>query len=104
MKDEGIQGIEMHQQRVGNVTAENVESELPIESRAIQEMGDQVIAVGSNGSIGLLRKPVNEALADVPIGSVDGDVAVTVTALLEQSARTIAVTVSATAPSTLPIV
>jgi len=80
----------MQQQRVGNVTAENVESELPIESRAIQEMGDQVIAVGSNGSIGLLRKPVNEALADVPIGSVDGDVADTVTAFLEQSAKTIA--------------
>src|SRR4029077_7308899 len=61
-----------------------------VERSAIQEMSDQVIAIGGDGGIGLLGKPIDEALADVPVGSVDGDMADAIAAFLEQGAKTIA--------------
>ncbi len=39
-KHESVQRIEVHQQRVANVAAKNVESQLAIERHAIQEMSD----------------------------------------------------------------
>src|SRR4029077_9070370 len=89
-KNESVQRVEMHQQSVANVAADDVESELAVERSAIQEVSDQVIAIGGVGGIGLLGKPIDEALADVPVGSVDGDMADAIAAFLEQGAKTIA--------------
>jgi len=35
----------MHQQRVANIAAENIECELTIERSAIEQMSDEVVAI-----------------------------------------------------------
>src|SRR4029077_180002 len=71
-KNEGVQRVEMHQQGVAKVAADDVESELAVERSAIQEMSDQVIAIGGDGGMGLLGVLIDGELAGVRVGGVGG--------------------------------
>src|SRR5882672_543959 len=88
-KDKSVQRIEMHQQRVANIAAENIECELTIERSAIEQMSDEVVAIRGDGSVGLLAETIDETLAYVPVRSINGDMADAVAALLEQRAKSI---------------
>src|SRR5580704_19355339 len=74
-EDQGVKGVVVNKERVANVAAENVDGELSVEGCAVEEMRDEVVAIGLDVELGFFDEAVGQALVDVPIGSVDGDVA-----------------------------
>jgi len=64
-EDESVQRVEMHQQRVANIAAENIECELTIERSAIEQMSDEVVAIRGEGALGCLLRTIDETLAYV---------------------------------------
>src|SRR5262249_37515979 len=89
-KDERVERIEVHEQRVADVAAEHIESELAIERGAVERMCYEVIASRRDGRFRILAEPVHVALAYVAVGRIDGDMADAIAALLEQGAETVA--------------
>src|SRR5467141_4046557 len=80
----------MKQDRVPYIAIQNVQRKLTIEPRAIEQMRDEVVAIRGHGSVGLLPEAIDQALAHIPVRSINGDVADAVSALLEQRAKAIA--------------
>src|SRR5215467_1990560 len=89
-KNERIEHVEVNEQSMANITAEHIESELPIERGAIEKMWGQVVAIRPDRHFGILAKSVYVALAHVPVGRINGNVADAVAAFFEQSAETLA--------------
>src|SRR5271170_4152507 len=75
---------------MADVAAQDVNGELAIEGRAVQEMRDQVIAVGLDAGLRLFDEAIGHALVDIPVGGVDGDVADAIATFLEKSAKAVA--------------
>ena len=73
-----------------NIAAKHIQSKLAIKRRAIQQMSDEVIAIGSHCRFRLLAEAIDETLTDVPVGGVNRDVADPVATLFQQSSETIA--------------
>src|SRR5882724_5764767 len=90
LQDVGVQRVKVKQDRVSNIAFENVQRKLTIERRAIQQMRDQVVAIRGHGSAGLLPEAIDQALAHIPVRSINGDMPDAVSALLKQRAKTIA--------------
>ena len=74
-KNECVERIEVHENGVANVAFKKIKSKLPIEGSALDEVGDEVVAIGTDWSLGLAGKAIYVALADIPIGSVNRDMA-----------------------------
>src|SRR6266481_2912170 len=89
-QDVGIQRIKMKQDRVPYIALENVQRKLTIERRAIEQMRSEVVAIRGHRSVGLLPEAIDQALAYVPVRSINGDMPDAVSALLEQRTKTIA--------------
>src|SRR5882672_12503993 len=89
-QDVGIQRVKMKQDRVSYIAFQNVQRKLTIERRAIEQMSDEVVAIRGRGSVGLLPEAIDQALAHIPVRSINGDMPDAVSALLEQRAKTIA--------------
>ncbi len=89
-QDVGIQRVKMKQDGMSNVSSQNVQRKLTIERRAIKQMSDEVVTIRGHRSVGLLPEVIDQALAHIPVRSINGDVADAVSALLEQRTKTIA--------------
>src|SRR6266481_3754301 len=89
-QDVGIQRIKVKQDRVPYIALENVQRKLTIERRAIEQMRSEVVAIRGRGSVGLLPEAIEQALAHIPVRSINGDMPDAVSALLEQRTKTIA--------------
>jgi hypothetical protein len=80
----------MDEECVADVAAEDVQGELAIKRSAIQQVSDEVVAIGLDGGLRFFCKAIGEALVDVPIGRVNGDMADSIAALFQQGAKTVA--------------
>src|SRR5580704_2584757 len=89
-KHESVQRVEMDEQSVTNIAAEEVQGKLAVKRGAIQEMRNQVVAIGSDRRPRIFSETIHKPLADIPVRSVNSDVAHAIAALLEQGAKAIA--------------
>src|SRR6266404_8527921 len=89
-QDVGVQRIKMKQDRVSYIAFQNVQRKLTIERLAIEQMRSEVVAIRGHRSVGLLPEAIDQALAYVPVRSINGDMPDAVSALLEQRTKTIA--------------
>src|SRR5262249_38392403 len=73
-----------------DVAAEDIHSQLAIKRSALQEMSDEIVAIGRYRSVRKRFPAMQQALVHVPVGGIDGDVADAVTAFFEKSAKLVA--------------
>ena len=89
-KDQGIERVVVNEEGVADVSAEDVNGELAVESGAVEEMRDQVVAIRLDVEFRLLDQAIGHALVDVPVGGVDRDMADAIATFFEKSAKAVA--------------
>lgn len=89
-KNEGVEVVVVDEEGMTNVAAEDVNGELAVERGAVEQMRDEVIAIRIDACLGLLREAIDHSLVDIPIRSVDGDVADAVAVFLKECSEAVA--------------
>ena len=89
-ENEGIQGVVVKQEGVANIAAKYIDGKLAVESGAVKKMRDEIVTIRLDACVWLLCDSVTHAFVDIPVRSVDGDVADAISAFFEESAEAVA--------------